>query len=77
MQQQYQEEDDFHQARENELRDAADMLVGAIQGAQISEVAPDNEPTPDGAAESANESATASAGNEETAPEGEKKVENC
>ena len=42
MQQEFQEEDDILQAKQNELRDATDMLVGAVLGAQIT-VAPVNE----------------------------------
>ena len=35
LQQQFQEEDDIEQAKQNELRDATDMLVGAVLGTQI------------------------------------------
>ena len=42
LQQQFQEEDDILQAKQNELRDATDMLVGAVLGAQIA-VTPANE----------------------------------
>ena len=35
LQEQFQEEDDIEQAKQNELRDATDMLVGAVLGAQI------------------------------------------
>ena len=35
LQQQFQMEDDIEQAKQNELRDATDMLVGAVLGTQI------------------------------------------
>ena len=42
LQQQFQGEDDIIQVQQNELRNATDMLVGAVLGAQIA-VAPANE----------------------------------
>ena len=35
LQEQFQEEYDLEQAKQNELRDATDALVGAVLGAQI------------------------------------------
>ena len=66
LQQQFQEEDDIKQAQQNEIRDTADRLVGAVLGTQIAVISASGEKIPSGTQE------TTLADKEHNTPEGDK-----